>query len=78
MGVGEEAYSEVLRRLEEHEQRQGRFEKKLEENTKMTQEVLDTLRAFKIIGTIAKWCTVVGGAVVGAYHAAQQFFKHLG
>lgn len=50
------------------------LEKKLDENTAKTQEVLDTLRAFKMIGTIAKWGTVVGGALVGAYHGAAALF----
>lgn len=51
------------------EDRVGELEAKLAENTKLTREVLDTLRAFKMIGAIAKWSTVVGAAVTGAYHA---------
>ena len=56
------------------EQRMTQFESKVDENTRLTREVLDTLRAFRMIGAIAKWGTVVGGAAVGAYHAVQQFF----
>lgn len=57
------------------EQRMGTFESKVDENTKLTREVLDTLRAFKMVGAIAKWGTVIGGAVAGGYHAVQQFFN---
>lgn len=53
------------------------LEKKLDENTAKTQEVLDTLRAFKMIGTIAKWGTVVGGALVGAYHGMQAMISSI-
>ena len=62
------------RRIAALEQRMGSFENKLDENNRDTKEVLDTLRAFKMIAAIAKWGTVVGGAAVGAYHAVQQFF----
>ena len=57
------------------EQRMASFETMVGENTKMTREVLDTLRAFKMLGAVAKWGTVIGGAVTGAYHAVQQFFQ---
>lgn len=53
------------------------IEASLAENTKLTKEVLDTLRAFKMIGAIAKYGTVVGGALVGAYHGADAIVKHL-
>ena len=57
------------------EQRMDSFENKVDENTKLTREVLDTLRAFKMIGAIAKWGTVVGGAAVGGYHGIIAFLK---
>ena len=56
------------------EQRMNSFENKVDENTRLTREVLDTLRAFRMIGAVAKWGTLVGGAAVGGYHAVQQFF----
>ena len=57
------------------EQRMDGFEKKVDENTKLTREVLDTLRAFKMLGAIAKWGTVVGGAAIGSYHGVVAFLK---
>ena len=57
------------------EQRMNSFEDKVDENTKMTREVLDTLRAFKMLAAIAKWGTVVGGAIVGGYHGVIAFLK---
>ena len=57
------------------EQRMGSFEKMLQENTAATKEVLDTLRAFKMLAAIAKWGTVVGGAIVGGYHGVIAFLK---
>ena len=57
------------------EQRMESFEQKVDENTKLTREVLDTLRAFKMIGALAKWGTIVGGAAVGSYHGAVAFLK---
>lgn len=53
------------------EQRVTEFSNKLAENTKLTQEVLDTLRAFKMIGTLAKWGTIIIGFFVAMYHGAQ-------
>ena len=57
------------------QQRMDGFETKVDENTKLTREVLDTLRAFKMIGAIAKWGTLVGGAAVGGYHGVVAIFK---
>lgn len=53
------------------EERMGRFEQKLDENTATTKEVRDILGSFKMIGAIAKWSMVVGGACTAAYHGAQ-------
>ena len=57
------------------EQRMTSFETKVDENTKLTREVLDTLRAFKMLGTLAKWVTVVGGTAVGVYQVVDVFFR---
>lgn len=52
------------------------IEAKLAENTAMTREVLDTVRAFKMLGSIAKWATVIGGIVASAYHGVVSLFKN--
>lgn len=42
--------------------------KKLDKNTALTQEIRDLLKAFKLLGAIAKWITVVVTAGTVLYH----------
>lgn len=49
------------------------LQKDMKENTAVTKEVRDILRAFKIMGTIAKWT----GAFAGAGYAIMQFWQKL-
>lgn len=44
------------------------IESALAENTKLTKEVLDTLKAFKMLGTLAKWGTAVSALTIGLWH----------
>lgn len=62
-------------RIERLEQRMERFEGKLDENTATTREVRDILATFKIVGAVAKWCSIVGGAFVAMYHGVD-WLKH--
>jgi len=42
---------------------------KLDENTKLTQEVRDILTTFKMVGAFAKWVGAIVAAVAGAWAA---------
>lgn len=57
-----------IQRIARLEDRMGRFESKLDENTATTREVRDILATFKVVGAIAKWCSAVGGAAILLYH----------
>lgn len=44
-------------------------------NTKLTQEIHDMLRSFKILGAIAKWVTTVSAALTVLWHSAKALFS---
>jgi len=40
------------------------LKKEMQRNTEVTEQVRDLLTSFKVIAAVAKWCTVVVGALV--------------
>ena len=54
-------------RIDAIEARIASVEKKVDENTVMTTEVRDILATFRIAGLVAKWLTVIAGAVTAVF-----------
>lgn len=54
------------------EHRNAIIERKIDENTVITEQVRDILASFRGIAFAAKWLTAVGGFFVMAYHGWQK------
>jgi len=52
------------------------LKRQMEENTKVTRQIHDIMRSFKILGTIAKWTSAVGAAGTAVYHGVSFVFRH--
>lgn len=45
-------------------------------NTKLTQEIHDMVRSFKIVAAIAKWVTTVAAALTAIWHGVKALLPH--
>lgn len=50
-----------------------RFE--MANNTEITKQVRDVLASFRVMGSVAKWCTAVGAFGVMCWHGVQEWRK---
>lgn len=60
---------ELAKRSTESEDRMRRIEKKIDDNTAITEGVRDVLTAGRVATQVIKWLGIVGGAVAGIWAA---------
>ena len=66
-------HRDLAKQTSNSDTRMARIEKKLDENTDITEGVRDVLTAGKVATQVLKWLGVVGGAMAGIWAAVLAF-----